>query len=56
LTLKYSGFASVLRARSFATHFDGSQYITWESLKEVVTSIQGYPLASTLSYGEYCRM
>src|SRR5439155_1518129 len=41
LTLKYSGFESVLRARSFATHFDGSQYITWESLKDVVTSIQG---------------
>src|SRR2546426_3007990 len=61
LTLKYSGFASVLRARSFATHFDGSQYITWESLKDVVTSIQGDRKSTRLnsshlviSYAVFC--
>ena len=41
-----------LEARSFATHFAGSQYMTCESLSEVVTSIHGYAFASTLSYGE----
>ena len=41
LTLSKSGFASVLRVRSFAMYLAGSQYITWLSLKEVLTSIAG---------------
>src|SRR5207247_11166858 len=54
--LSYRGWVSVFTARSFATHFAGSQYMTCESLNEVVTSIHGYALAATLSYGEYCRI
>src|SRR3954465_3592965 len=41
LIFRYSGLLSVFIALSFATHFDGSQYITCESLSDVVTSIHG---------------
>ena len=36
-----SGFVSVFSVRSFATYFAGSQYMTWLSLKEVFTRIDG---------------
>src|SRR5450759_2009484 len=50
-----NGCVPVLVARSFATHLAGSQNATRESLRPLVTSIRGYALASTLSYGEYAR-
>src|SRR6185503_11859123 len=56
LILMYSGLLSVFIDRSLATHLAGSQYPTCESLSEVVTSIHGYALRSTLSYGEYDLM
>src|SRR4051812_1248027 len=56
LILKSKAFASVLLARSRATHLAGSQYITCESLYDDFTSMAGYALAATLSWGEYCRM
>ena len=51
-----SGRASVLRVRSLATYFAGSQYITWLSLRPVVTNIAGYAPGFRLSYGLYERM
>ncbi len=41
LILKMSGFWSVFTVRSFATYLAGSQYMTWLSSKEVLTSIAG---------------
>ena len=41
LHLSKSGLPSVFSVRSLATYFAGSQYITWLSLKLVVTRIAG---------------
>ena len=41
LDLQQSGLLSVFSVRSRATYLAGSQYITWLSLKLVVTSIAG---------------
>ena len=46
------GFDPRFVARSFATHLAGSQYITCESLNEVVTSRAGYSFAATFPQSE----
>jgi hypothetical protein len=48
LVFSTSGLSSVFSARSRATYFAGSQYITWLSLNEVFTSMVGYARAERL--------
>src|SRR5450755_128313 len=56
LIFNSSGLSLVFNVRSRATYFAGSQYITWLSLKLVVTRIAGYARFSRLSYGLYVFM
>src|SRR5580700_5204749 len=56
LILSSRGLVSVFNVRSLATYLAGSQYITWLSLKLVVTRMAGYARFSRLSYGLYVFM
>jgi hypothetical protein len=49
LIFNSSGLPSVFTVRRRATYLAGSQYMTWLSLKLVVTSIAGYARFSRLS-------
>ena len=50
--LKSTGLVPAPTARSLATHFAGSQYMTWLSLMAVRTSTAGYGCGAMFVYGQ----